>query len=66
MVPGHGKSDAKWGASVARCPPDRAYLVLGSEGHTVIVGTYKWPDNGGTMPGKKCGFTTHVDPISPP
>ena len=28
-----------WGASVARCPPDRAYLTkLGSESHTVIVG----------------------------
>ncbi len=31
----------EWGVSVARYPPDRAYL-LGSEGHTsVVVGTCK-------------------------
>jgi len=32
----------KWGASVARCPPNRAYLSLGSEHHVlanIIVGT---------------------------
>ena len=25
-----------------------------------------WPDDGGTMPGKKFVFTTRVEPVSPP
>ena len=27
---------------------------------------YKWPDNGGTMPGTTFVFTTHVEPVSSP
>ena len=35
-------SEPKWGASVARCPPNRAYLfVLGSEHHVIVIGTCK-------------------------
>ena len=29
----------EWGASVARRPPSRAYLFLGSECNEIIVGT---------------------------
>ena len=35
----------EWGASVARCPPNRAYFcVLGSnsEGFNIVVGTYEY------------------------
>ena len=35
----------KWGASVARCPPNRAcFCVLGSysEGFNIVVGTYEY------------------------
>ena len=38
--------ETKWGASVARCPPDRAYVrCLGgsSECNGVIVSTCEWP-----------------------
>lgn len=38
--------EGKWGASVARCPPDRAYVrCLGgsSECNGVIVSTCEWP-----------------------
>jgi hypothetical protein len=46
-LPIAGKSrEGKWGASVARCPPDRAYVrCLGgsSECNGVIVSTCEWP-----------------------
>ena len=32
-----GSNLVKWGASVARCPPNRAYLMLGSECDLIIV-----------------------------
>ena len=47
----------KWGASVARRPPSRAYL-LGSEGHFIIVGTCtNSPITADTIPSKRTAFT---------
>ena len=47
----------KWGASVARCSPNRAYL-LGSEGHFVIVGTCTIsPITADTIPSERSAFT---------
>src|SRR4028118_1037790 len=67
--PGPNGKSGKWGASVARRPPNRAYLSLGSECDSlaaVVVRTYQWPDDGGGMPGKSSPFTARVEPVSPP
>ena len=32
----------------------------------VIVRSYQWPDDGGTMPGKDGPLTTRVESVSPP
>src|SRR4028119_2515521 len=53
----------------ARRPPHRPSLALGSECDSlaaVIVRTYQWSDDGGTMPGKSSPFTARVEPVSPP
>jgi hypothetical protein len=49
--------------------PRTALTYLGSECDSlaaVVVRTYRWPDDGGTMPGKSGPFTTRVEPVSPP
>src|SRR5215212_4136673 len=49
--------------------PRTALTCLGSECDSlaaVVVRTYRWPDDGGTMPGKSGPFTTRVEPVSPP
>src|SRR5579875_821751 len=56
----------RWGASVARCPPNRAYRLRSDSECLIVVGTYQWPDNGGTMPGERYAFTARVEPVSPP
>jgi hypothetical protein len=42
---GRAGGACKWGASVARCPPNRAYYRLlsgNSEGFNIVVGTYEY------------------------
>ena len=57
----------KWGASVARCPPNRAYrLCSDSERLCVVIGTCHMAHNGGTMPSERYIFTARVEPVSPP
>ena len=64
---GQGPPPSEWGASVARCPPNRAYLTrLGSECQRCRWQLCVWPGNGGTMPGENYPFTTRVEPVSPP
>src|SRR5215212_9530800 len=49
--------------------PRTALTYLGSECDSlaaVVVRTYQWSDDGGTMPGKSGPFTTRVEPVSPP
>ena len=49
----------KWGASVARRPPNRAYLddAKQREPYDCHWHLYDWPDNSGTIPGEKQAFT---------
>src|SRR5215212_8708283 len=65
-APSGGTPRRKWGASVARCPPDRAYRLCSDSECLIVIGTSQWPDNGGTMPSERWVFTTRVEPVSPP
>ena len=56
----------KWGASVARCSPNRACLIRQRGPFRYRWHLYDRPDNGGYHTERKDSLYTSVDPVSPP